>query len=212
MNELGVDTPADVERPMRALLELIEADRTRRCAQVLDPAHAGAAALRVQAASAARARLRATFAEQRQRRLDALAAARARAATRMRLHAQRHATALLRAAWLQLPETLRALWRDARSRAAWVDQVVAAARTRLSVDRWRIVHAPGWPVAEQQALERSLAGIRVSFEPDGALDAGLQIVAGGNIVDATVTGLLGDRSEIEAALLQLLEPQQSETA
>ncbi|HVO06151.1 MAG TPA: hypothetical protein VMT83_05155 [Burkholderiaceae bacterium] len=207
MNGRSIDAPAEVERQMRSLLELIESDRARRCAQILDPAHAGATALRARAASDARARLRAAFAEQRQRGLDALAAARARAATRMRLRAQQHAAALLRDAWRQLPDALRASWRDARSRAAWVDQVVATARTRLSVDSWRIVHAAGWPVAEQQALERSLVGIRVSFEPDAALDAGLQIVAGGNLVDATVTGLLGDRSEIEAALLRLLEPE-----
>lgn len=205
MNETSTDTVSHLERQTRALLELIDADRARRCAQLLDPAQAAAAALRAQARNEARARRRATFVEQRQRRLDALAAARARLATRTRLHAQRHEAALLSLAWRQLPDALRALWHDAAARAAWVEQVVAAARTRLSADAWRIVHAADWPAAEQQALARSLAGITLHFEREAAVDAGLKVVAGGNIVDGTVAGLLADRSEIEAALLRLLE-------
>ncbi|HEX6017014.1 MAG TPA: hypothetical protein VFZ28_02835 [Burkholderiaceae bacterium] len=194
-----------LERQTRSLLELIEADRGRRCAQILEPARAGALALRAQARNEAHARRRATIAEQRQRRRDALAAARARLATRTRLHAQQHEAALLGLAWRQLPDALRALWRDAAARAAWVGQVVAAARTRLSADAWRIVHAADWPAAEQRALERSLAGIALHFESEPAVDAGIKVIAGGNIVDGTVAGLLADRSEIEAALLRLLE-------
>ncbi|HET7525018.1 MAG TPA: hypothetical protein VFK10_03670 [Burkholderiaceae bacterium] len=205
MNDRALDAENPIERQMRALIDLIESDRAHRCAQILDPARASAAAVRAQARTDWRARLRSTFIEQRRRRLDTLAAARARAATRARLHAQQHAAALLRAAWLQLPEALRALWRDAAARAAWAQQVAAVARTRLSVDTWRIVHALEWPVAEQQTLAYSLPGITVRFEPDAAIDAGLKVIAGGNIVDATVAGLLADRSEIEAALLRLLE-------
>jgi len=203
MNDRVVE--AQIERQTRALLELIEADRARRCAQILEPAHASAAALRVQARADAHARRRATFGEQRRRRLDALAAARARLATRARLHAQQHEAALLRAAWLQLPDALRALWHDDAARARWTEQVVATARTRLSADAWRVVHAADWPDAEQLALARSLAGITLRFEAEAAIDAGLKVIAGGNIVDGTVAGLLADRSEIEAALLRLLE-------
>lgn len=194
-----------LERQTRSLLELIEADRERRCAQILEPARAGALALQAQARSEARARRHATIAAQRQRRRDALAAARARLATRTRLHAQQHEAALLRLAWRQLPDALCTLWRDTAARAAWVGQVVAAARTRLSADAWRIVHAADWPAAEQQALAGSLAGIALRFESEPAVDAGIKVIAGGNIVDGTVAGLLADRSEIEAALLRLLE-------
>ena len=47
----------------RALLDLVEADRATRCAQVLDEARLRAAALRAQAQAEALGRLRQAFAE-----------------------------------------------------------------------------------------------------------------------------------------------------
>jgi hypothetical protein len=199
----------DIEQRMRALLDLIEADRARQCGQILGDANGHASALRKQASEQARTRMRQAFAEQRQRRHDQLAAAFARLATRRRLHAQQGAAALLLLAWQQLPGVLRSLWQHGDARAAWVNHVLAYARERLQPGPWRIVHAAGWPVDEQQALASLLladARAEPRFEIDDAIAAGLKVVSGGNVIDGTVAGLLADRADIEARLLRLLEP------
>ncbi len=203
--------PARLEQQARALLELVETDRDRQCAQILGEARASAAALRTQAHAEARARMRAAFAEQRQRRDAAVAAAQARLATRRRLHRQQRTAALLRLAWEQLPAALAALWQQPDTRAAWVARVLASARTHLpnpARGDWRVVHAPDWPPSEQQALARTLAAEAVAaprFEADAAIPAGLKVVAQGNVIDGTLAGLLADRAEIEARLLRQLE-------
>ena len=203
----------DVERQARALLDLIEADRSRQCAEILGDAEGRAAALRAQASEQARARMRQVFAEQRQRQHDQLAAALARLATRRRLHAQRRTAALLLLAWQQLPGELRSLWQQSESRAAWAAHVSAYARERLQPGTWRVVHAPGWPAAEQRALGSAIAEVARAeprFEADAAIEAGLKIVADSNVVDGTTAGLLADRGEIEARLLHQLEPAMSD--
>jgi len=198
----------DTAQQERALLDLIEADRAHQCGQVLGEAHGRASALRAKASEQARSRMRQVFAEQRQRRHDQLAAAQARLATRRRLHAQQRTAALLLLAWQHLPDELRALWRHNGSRAAWVKHLAAYARERLQPGPWRIVHAAGWPADEQQALASSLlanARVEPRFEADASIEAGLKLVAGSNVIDGTIAGLLADRADIEAQLLRLLE-------
>jgi hypothetical protein len=197
-----------IERPKRALLELIENDRARQCAQILGEAHGHAAATRGEAQAQARARRHQAFTELRQHRHEQIAAAQARLATHRRLHEQQRTTALLQLAWQQLPDVLHSLWRQGAARAAWVAQVLTSALARLPHGAWRIVHAPDWPAAERDALAQRLAaesGLAPAFEADAAIDAGLRIVSGGNVIDGTRDGLLADRTELEARLLRQLE-------
>lgn len=200
----------DVGRPERALLDLIEADRQRRRTQTVGEARARAAELRGQASADARRRVRAAFEEQRRRQHEAIAAARARLATQRRLHEQQHTAALLLLAWQQLPEELAALWRDPGARAAWAARAMADAQAHLPAaagSPWRIVHAPDWPAAEREALATASDGhgAALRFEADPSVRAGLKIVAGGNVVDGTLDGLLADRADIESRLLHGLE-------
>lgn len=200
--------PASVIRQTRALLDLVEADRARQCAQILGDAHGRAQALRAQAHADARARMRQAFDEQRLLRSERVAAAQARLATRRRLHEQQHTAALLRLAWQQLPGELLALWQQAPTRTQWVAQVLASARARMPRGAWRIVHAADWPVPEQQALAQGLAselGAAPLFEADASIDAGLKVMVDGNVIDGTLGGLLADRADFEARLLRRLE-------
>ena len=197
-----------VEQQTQALLALVDADRARQCQAILGEAERRAAALRRQARADALARLRQAFAEQRLRRRERIAAAQARLATQRRLQAQQHSAGLLRRAWAQLPGELQAAWQDDASRAAWVAQVVAAARDRLPPGGWHIVHAPDWPAAERLALSDALAaapGIAPVFKADPAIRAGLKVMAQGNVIDGTLAGLLDDRVDFEAQLLRQLE-------
>jgi hypothetical protein len=202
------DGPAGVAQQTRALLDLVEADRARQCAQILGDAQGRAQALRAQAHADARARLRQAFDEQRLLRRERIAAAQARLATRRRLHEQQHIAALLRLAWQQLPGELLALWKQADTRAQWVAQVLAWARARMPRGAWRIVHASEWSAGEQQALAKELAaelGAAPLLQADEGISAGLKVMADGNVIDGTLGGLLADRAEFEARLLRKLE-------
>ncbi len=185
---------------MQALLDLVESARAERCAQILGEAKAQADALRAQSRAEARARLRQAFDEQRRLAAERIAAARARLATQRRLHEQRHTAALLALARERLPAELKALWADESARAAWVARGFEAARRQLPAGTWDVSHAAGWPEAERAALAGS-----ASFTEDAALGAGLRIAAAGNVVDASLAGLLAGRAEFEARLLRELE-------
>jgi hypothetical protein len=197
----------DIARPMQALLDLVEADRARQCAELLGEARERAAAVHDQAHREARARMRQAFAEQRQRRIDQLAAAYARLATHRRLHEQQRTAALLALARQQLPLELQALWQGAESRRAWVESTLASARQRLARGAWHVVHAAGWSSEECAATTAALAaaGITLGFEADPSIPAGLKVVAEGNVIDGTLAGLLVGRADFEARLLRLLE-------
>ncbi|MGE5089905.1 MAG: hypothetical protein ACM3QY_12315 [Candidatus Levyibacteriota bacterium] len=199
-----------LERRTRALLDLVENDRRTRSDALIAEARTRAAATIAQAHADARARMRDAWAEERQRAHDRVAAALANLQTRRRLHEQKHSAALLALAWQRLPDALRERWRDADSRVRWTDAVASHAMRLLPRGSWRIVHAPDWPEAERQALAASLAhdrGVVPEFVADAGVEAGLRIVAGGNVVDATIAGMLADRDDIGARLLRQIEVQ-----
>jgi hypothetical protein len=198
----------NIEQQKRALLDLVEADRARQCAQIVGDAKARADAVLTQAHADARSRMRLAFDDQRQRRREQIAAAQARLATQRRLHEQQRTAALLRLAWDQLPGQLRALWQQPASRTAWVGHVLASARTRMPRGSWHLVHAPTWPAEEQQALAPAIvaaSGAAPVFDTDATIAAGLKVLANGNAIDGTLAGLLADRPAIEARLLRQLE-------
>jgi hypothetical protein len=205
----------NLESQAQALLDLVEADRARQVAAILDEARGRAATLRSQAHAEARKRMREAFAEQRALHRERLAAAQARLATQRRLHEQQRTAALLQRAWGRLPGELVQLWRAPASRAAWVAMVTAAARARMARGPWRIVHAPDWPVAEQRALRAAWSvgpDAAPAFEADAQIRAGLKVAAGGNLIDGTLDGLLADRRDIESRLLRQLESATAEDA
>lgn len=79
-------------------------------------------------------------------------------------------------------------------------------RGRERAGAGRLAHRPrpGWPADERDALAARLPcghGSGVEFTEHAGLGAGLRIVAGRNVVDATLAGLLADREAIGARLL-----------
>jgi hypothetical protein len=192
-----------VERPARALLDLIAGERDRRIAAVRADAGARGDALRASARTLARARVTEALAELRLRRADRVAAAEARLATRRRLHEQQRQATLLREAWLRLPAELVALWQDPAVRVAWVARVRAAALERLPAGPWQVVHAGRWTSASTEWGPMHDPGDRL--EADASITAGLKIVAGCNVVDGTSAGIVADRAEVESRLLRALE-------
>lgn len=200
--------PPPLQASLQALVDLVDADRERQCAQILGEARARAAALIDHARAEALAHLRQTFAEQRHALHAQVAAAQSRLATQQRLNAQQRTTALLGLARQQLPAALQARWVQPAARAAWVTHVLDVAHARLPAAGWRLVHGPAWPTQESHAAAAALAGrghADVSFETDATMTAGLKVHAAGNVVDGSLPGLLAEADEVDAALLRHLE-------
>lgn len=207
-NDAQVRNPRHLERQTQALLDLVDADRREKCGAILAEAQGRCRGVLAQAHADARTRMRKAFQEERLRRDARVDAARANLQTRRRLADQQRAAALLAAGWKSLPGAMLRRWGEPELRRAWVAAVVAAARSALTARSWRIVHAPGWPAAEREALRAALASessIECVFDEDARLRSGLRIAADGNVVDGTQDGLLADRAEIGARLLHLLE-------
>ena len=197
-----------LEVQVQALLDLVEADRAGKCAAIARDAKASAGATLAAARAEARKRVRNAFAEERERLETRLAEAQARLQTHRRLHEQRRASALLAVGWQKLPGVLAARWSSPSTRRSWVESVVAHARAALPAAAWRIVHAAGWPENECSALVSALGrehGRPPLVELDSSAAAGIKVVSGSNVVDGMVTGLIGDRAEVGARLLQELE-------
>jgi len=198
----------NLERQQQALLDLVAADRREKCDAILVAAQDRSVAVLRQAHAEARLRMRKAFQDERLRRDARVDAARANLETRRRLADQQRASTLLAAGWKRLPEALLLRWQTPASRCLWVAAVVAAARASLPATAWHVLHAPGWPAAERDAIRAELAvarGGECCVDEDARIHAGLRIAANGNVVDGTVDGLLTDRAEIGSRLLQLLE-------
>lgn len=182
----------------QALLDLVEADRARRCEALVGEARARAAQALAEAHAEARVRVRAAFAEERDRLQASVRAAQARLATRRRLREQRREAALLESAFERLPATLHERWQRKEVRVAWIACAIAQAQRGLRSAAWTVVHAT--PFAEHAMFPD-----RTEFVPDAALRAGLRIIAGGNVVDGSLPGLLLDRVELGARILAHIE-------
>ncbi len=198
---------AATARQAQALLDLVEADRAAKCADLASAAEARVAQLCADAHAGARSRMRGAFEDERRLRAERLGAATAELETRRRAVAQARDAALLAAGWAALPEALAARWRDPTGRRAWIADAVAAARSTLPRAKWRIVHAPGMTDAERETLAaevRAAAGCEPQIAEDTANPAGLAIAVEGTAIDATARGLLAARADSGARLLDLL--------
>ena len=124
-----------LETRTQALLDVVEADRTRRCDEITGEARARAAATVAAAHAEARVRMRSAFEEERRRSETRVAAAQARLMTRRRLHEQRRAENLLAAGWQELPAALCDRWRQPECRQSWIETVIAEAGKVLPPER-----------------------------------------------------------------------------
>lgn len=199
----------NLQQRTAALLDLVEQYKARRCAELLEPAQAEARAAIRAALSEARRRVSTAIAEERKRRALEVGAVEAALATDRRLAAQRHAVHLLSGAWRELRTRLIARWAAAPTRAQWVEtHLQRALRAVPTGAGWRIEYHPLWTESERaHALERLKAGgvDTVRFVEAADIVAGFRIVGGHNVLDATLDGLLADRTQLEGGLLQHLQ-------
>lgn len=198
----------NLEGREQALLALVDAYREEQCRTLVDTARREAAALIGRVYQQERTRLHQRVLAERTRARERIQAARAESDTRQRTGGERLNAHILGVAWPRIQVALEARWRDPRSRRAWVQGAIAQARALLPSGVWTLRHAPDWPAAEWGGLGAALAGelgTEPRFVADGALSAGLVIEGPGAMLDASLEGLLKDRTRIEARLLALLQ-------
>lgn len=189
------------------LLKIAEDYRADHCQALLAHASAESRAILKAAHLAARRDLRGMLAPERERLAAEIATAEAKLVTQRRMRGQRRLAAILRQAWPRLAQALRARWESPAGRAAWVVQHLSIALSALPVQGWVIQHPENWPAAERERADQwlqahGIAGVR--FEADSALPAGIRVVCGLNLLDASLDGLLTDRTQIEGRLLHFL--------
>jgi hypothetical protein len=189
---------------VQQLLEVVDQDREKRCAELLDQARAEADAIVRQAWRKTRVRLHHEVLQAREQYRHHLLLEQASNAARRRQLSDRVDRAWLEQAWQPLQEALIRRWQTAESRTLWIEAVTRQAMARLLRRDWQIEHPSDWPTAEQQQLASRLQaalGETPVFVADPALRAGLRVRAEGTCVDGSCAGLLRDRAHIEALLL-----------
>ena len=191
-----------------ALLQRIEHDRDRRCRQLREGAQAQAREIVRKARTEARANVHQAVAQERQRIDQSLRQAEAGVAMLERQREERTARQVLAEMWQALPAQLETRWRDAAHRRTWIQAAVRQACRLLSHREWRIEHGPDASVEEcRAAIEATFASSAPavprawSLSIDAGIGAGLRIRAGAACLDATVAGLLAQRTDVEAAFL-----------
>jgi hypothetical protein len=200
----------DLEQRTAALLALIEQYRARRCAELLEPARDEARQTVRAALADARRRVHTAIVEERTRYATEVGAVEAALATERRLAQQRHAVTLLATAWGELRTRLLAHWQAAPTRAEWVRAYLERALRAVPCagGGWRIDTHAAWSDGERARwIERLRSeGIApLTIEPSATIAAGFRVVSGNNVLDATIDGLLADRTQLEGRLLHHLQ-------
>lgn len=186
------------------LLNVVDQFRDTKRDQILLDAQTQARDIISQAYKKARARLHVSIMEDREHGFHEMISAEAQLQTQQRQLRQQDDMALLQRVWPMLEQTLGARWRDPAQRGLWIDQVVNEALRVLPPAPWRVAHAADWPSDEQQALAMTIqqrTGHAPQFMTAKDIVAGLRISAESAMLDATLQGLLVNRSAIEALLL-----------
>jgi hypothetical protein len=185
------------------LLGIVVENREKRCAQLRDEAQLEASGIIQQAHVKSCARMHRHVIALREKHSQRVSSAVARNQTLLRQQRQKADRAIADRAWPLLREAMQALWGRADTRRKWLDAVITSSTARLRHSELRIEH-PGDLNAQE------LGWVKRQFENSGKqaellvcqdIEAGVRIVANGTVIDATLDGLLKQKTTIEAMLI-----------
>jgi hypothetical protein len=197
------DMQADTET-LEHLLGVVFESRDKRCQQVRDDAQQQARAIIRQAYSKGRVRMHHHIDALREKYRARVTAAIARNQTLLRRQHQKEDMAMLDLAWPLLREAMLALWDEPVSRHKWLDAAIKSASAGLREHDWRIEHPPGLSGEDIKTINLAFShekgnGPELSACDD--IEAGIRIIAGGTVIDATLNGLLQQKTAIEARMI-----------
>jgi len=190
-----------------ALLRLVEDYREQECRRILASAQEEASELRRRAFAKQRAYLHSRVLAERSRIRDSIQGARAERATRQRWTSERRSLELLESAWPLVRERLLARWQVPEQRRHWTSTCLHRALVLLPHGPWIVRHAPQWPDEERRDALMELTevlGQAPGIRCESGIAAGLIVESGKALLDASLEGLLRDRTRLEARLLVLL--------
>lgn len=186
------------------LLGIVVENRDRRCTEIRKAARIQAKDIIKQAHTRVRARLHHHVTMLREKYIDRTSAAQARKQTLIRQQQQLANRDILNAAWPVLCESLRVLWNAPVTKQQWLEAAVSIASAKLLGRGWRIEHPADFGAEEQARLKHYLINIgektaELSIADD--IEAGIRIIANETVIDATLEGILQQRSVIEAMII-----------
>jgi hypothetical protein len=190
------------------LLGVVTANREQRCAEILDAAHSQSNEVVKQAHSQVQARMHHHILELREKYRQRVTAAYARFNTLIRQQNQVADRALLDSALPLLQQSLMSLWQDPQLRQQWLDGAIEKASFALLNDDWRIETPTGLSGQELEHLKHQAVSVHsktAAVIVNDKIKAGVRIIAAGTVVDATLDGLLQQRTVIEAMLISRIK-------
>jgi hypothetical protein len=198
------NTESSDTKTLEYLLSVIVENREQRCAEVREQARLHNNEILKQAHTRVRERVHHHVIMLREKYQERISAAQARNQTLIRQQHQLADKEFLETAWPLLREALMALWREPASRARWIDTAIADAASIFLQQNWCIEHPLSLNDEEKKHLKYDCTDIDIST-PELAvsedIEAGIRIIAGATVFDATLEGLLQQRTAIEAILI-----------
>ena len=186
------------------LLGVVVENREQRCKQVREKAHQQATQVIKLSYSRGRARMHHHIDALREKYRLRVASAIARNQTQLRKQHQKEDRAMLDIAWPLLHKTMLALWKDPDSRRMWLDAAIESASSKLRQHGWHIEHPLDLSEEDINRLSHTFThgkGKRSRMSVCEDIEAGIRISRDGTVIDATVDGLLHQKTSIEATLI-----------
>lgn len=195
-----------VEAQLQHMLELIDEFRQDQSSSILNEAGKQARAVVKQAYADGRAQLHHNVMKDRNRVREAITSAQAQRDTHIRQQQQQADKSSLQKAWILLENQLIQSWSQTRAQNQWLEMTLNQAANMLPHGNWTIYHPTTWTTAQSnfdQQIEQHISHKPV-FKSDSAIKVGIRICHDSACVDATLEGLLHDRSRIESMLLAVI--------
>lgn len=193
-----------VDAQVERLLDVVQSYYKQYCETVKKQAHQDTRALIQQAHHDARKRIHQVLVSNREKIQQETGAAKAKQQTKNKQYQYRRDQRLLNVALDKLQQILVSRWQVSEQRQAWIDNILGIASTMLLTEDWQIEHPAEWSVDEQKQLREHITkqtGRSPTITVNRNIQAGIRIISNGSVVDGTLSGLLVDRSRIEAEFL-----------
>lgn len=198
----------DVQTSTEALRRLIRESAETQCRDIEQQTRTEARDLLRRARREARERVHQAIQHERQQHTQRLDHERAALESHERQQLLETTRRTLGRAWQELEGMLGALWQAHECRAEWIRSLFEQALERLPAGHWHIEHPLPFPEEIDSDWQRRLrqhCGQEPEWIARADISAGLRIRVGGVHLDATLDGLLADRSQLEARLLDHIE-------
>ena len=203
MSSSDSDMRQDTET-LEHLLGVVVENREKRCQQMRDNACQQATEITRTAYAKGRVRMHHHTEALREKSRQRVASANARNQTLLRQQRQKADRAVLDVAWPQLREAMLVLWRDPASRHKWLEAAISSASKNLRLHGWHIEHPSDMSVEDKERIKLAFIhgkGKHPKLSARDDIEAGIRITVKGTVIDATLDGLLQQKTAIEARLI-----------